>query len=216
MVATRTSGTTSFLLPAGAYFVHVAYGHASATKRIELNNDSKQETFVLNAGGIKLNAISSNSAPIHPKLLRFSIYGQKLKDSDQRELLSPDVPANAIVRLNAGTYHIISHYGDINATARANLRVEAGKLTQATLQHRAAHVTFKLVSKAGAEAIADTAWSIISESGDNMLESTSAFPSMVLSEGSYEAIARNSGKNYKKIFEIKAGVDREIELIAGE
>ncbi len=36
-----------------------------------------------------------------------------------------------------------------------------GKLTEATIQHRAAQITFKLVSDAGGEAIADTAWSIL-------------------------------------------------------
>ena len=43
---------------------------------------------------------------------------------------------NTVVRLNAGTYHVVSTYGAVNAVIRADIRVEAGKLTEATVNMR--------------------------------------------------------------------------------
>jgi len=118
------------------------------------------------------------------------------------------------VRLNAGTYHIISEYGGINATVRADLRVTAGQLTEATLQHRAAQITLKLVSEKGGEAIADTAWSIVSNQGAVVMESNRTFPTTVLASGSYTALARNGGKVYKRDFTVSAGANGDVEVLA--
>ena len=50
-----------------------------------------------------------------------------------------------VIRLNAGAYHIVSLYGDANATVRADVTVEPGKITEATIKHTGAKTTFKLV-----------------------------------------------------------------------
>ncbi len=76
-----------------------------------------------------------------------------------------------MIRLNAGAYHIVSTYGDANATVRADVTVEPGKITEATVKHAAAPVTFKLVQAAGGEALADTKWSILTTTGDVVKES---------------------------------------------
>ncbi|MGO8026834.1 hypothetical protein AB9E05_35095, partial [Rhizobium leguminosarum] len=73
---------------------------------------------------------------------------------------------------------------------RADIQVAAGKLPAATIQHRATQITFKLVYDAGGEAIAATAWSILPAAGDSVGDSVSAFPTIVLAEGGYPAVAR--------------------------
>lgn len=52
------------------------------------------------------------------------------------------------------SYHVVSAYGSVNATVRSDIRVEAGKLTEATVEHKAAQVTMKLVREKGGEALA--------------------------------------------------------------
>ena len=37
-----------------------------------------------------------------------------------------------------GTYHIVSHYGDGNAVVRSDIRVQAARVTDVTVTHRAA------------------------------------------------------------------------------
>ena len=46
--------------------------------------------------------------------------------------------AGEVIRLPEGTYHVVSTYGDSNAIQRADVKVETGKVTDATLHHRAA------------------------------------------------------------------------------
>ena len=75
-------------------------------------------------------------------------------------------------------------------------------------------MVFRLVRAAGSDAIANTAWSITNESGDLITESSSAFPAFVLSEGKYTAIAKNSEKIYSREFEVIAGVNQDIEVLA--
>ena len=41
---------------------------------------------------------------------------------------------------------------------RSDIRVQIGKLTDVTVTHRAAVITFKLVSERGGEALANTNW----------------------------------------------------------
>ncbi|WP_206542690.1 hypothetical protein, partial [Sphingomonas endophytica] len=96
--------------------------------------------------------------------------------------------------LPEGTYYIVSNYGDANSVLRSDIRVAAGKVTDVTVTHRAAVITLKLVSEKGGEALANTAWSVITPGGDVIKESIGAFPRVVLSEGEYRAIAKNGGK----------------------
>jgi hypothetical protein len=97
---------------------------------------------------------------------------------------------------------------------RSDIRVQAGKLTDVTVTHRAAVVTLKLVEARGGEALANTAWSVLTPGGDVIKESIGAFPRVVLAEGEYRAIARNEGKVFEREFKVTPGVDGDIEVLA--
>lgn len=207
MVASAHGGTAVFQLEPGSYLVHASYGRAGATKRITVGKEAKRESLVLDAGGLKLDAVLSGGVRIPPKKLRFSIY------EGEAEVIR-NVEPNSVVRLNAGVYHVVSNYGSVNAVIRSDIRVEAGKLTEATVEHRAAEMTMKLVRETGGEAIADTSWSLLNESGDPIQETVGAFASMVLAEGDYTIIAKNRDRIYQKDFAVVAGQNQEIEVLA--
>ena len=215
LVASAKGGSADFQLAAGDYFVNVSFGRAGVTKKLTVPEQGQVEkqVMVLDAGGLLLNAISGSDVRIRPDQLSFSIYSSEVRDDGERGLVMADIAPNTVVRLNAGTYHIVSEYGSVNATIRADIQVEAGKLTEATIQHRAAQITFKLVSEAGGEAIADTAWSILTAAGDSVGESVSAFPTMVLAEGEYSAVARNKDKIYQGDFKVAAGKNTDVEVL---
>ena len=215
LVASATGGSATFQLAPGDYFVNVAFGRAGATKRLKVPmvGDVDRQVLVLDAGGILLNAVSGSDVRIPADDLSFTIYSSDIKEDGERGLVMDDVNPNQVVRLNAGTYHVVSNYGDVNAVIRADIQVEAGKLTKAVIQHRAAQVTLKLVSETGGEALADTAWSVLTTSGDTLAESVSAFPTMVLAEGQYTAVARNKDKIYQKDFAVTAGHNTDIEVV---
>lgn len=213
LIATAKGGTANFNLPEGSYLVHVAYGRAGATKRITITNQDRNERMVLDAGGLKLTAVLPDNGKIIENLLRFSIYGDDDTSSD-RSLIAPDVKPNTVIRLNAGTYHVVSNYGSANAIIRADIRVEAGKLTEATVQHRAADIALKLVREAGGEALADTSWSVLNASGDIVRESVGAYASMVLAEGEYVAVAKNKDRIYQRDFKVSSGDNEDVEVVA--
>ena len=217
LIAASEGGSHSFKLAPGDYFLNAAFGRATATKRVSVPaaGEVPNQELVLDAGGIVLHAVSGNDTKIPDKDLKFSIYTNDVQDDGERGLVMQDVAPNTIVRLNSGTYHVVSTYGSLNAVIRADIQVAAGKLTQATIQHRAARITFKLVSTAGGEAIADTAWSILTGSGDIIAENVGAFATMVLAEGNYTAVARNKEKIYQRDFVVKAGSNADVELQLG-
>ncbi len=206
-------GTATFDLEPGSYLVHAAFGRAGATKRITVGADNKRETLVLDAGGLKLDAMLSGGVRIPPGKLKFTIYEASENDEGERALVVPDVKPNTVVRLNAGTYHVVSQYGNVNAVIRSDIRVEAGKLTEALVEHKAAQITMKLVREKNGEAIADTSWSVLTDSGDIVKETVGAFASMVLAEGKYSIVAKNRDRIYQREFQVDAGRNEDVEVI---
>jgi hypothetical protein len=213
MIKEETSPAPTFTLPPGGYVVHVAMGLASAAKRVQVHTDTVREVFDLPAGGVRFEGRVGDS-PITGSQISFEIYpGSQFDGGDRRPLIS-DVATGSVVLLPEGTYYVVSNYGDGNAVMRYDFRVQSGKLTDARINHRAAAITLKLVSEKGGEAIANTAWSVLTPGGDVIKESIGAFPTVVLAEGEYMVIARNEGKVYNREFKVEPGVDREIELLA--
>ncbi len=215
LVASAEGGSTDFELQPGEYFLNAAFGRAAATKKLVVpkSGDVPLQSLVLDAGGLILKSVSGNGVPIPDKDLRFSIYTSEIGADGERGLVIADVKPNTVLRLNADTYHIVSEYGQMNAVIRADIQVPAGKLTEATMEHKAARMTFKLVSEAGGEAIADTAWSILTQAGDSLSEVVGAFPSMVLAEGDYIAVAKNKDVIYQREFTVNAGVNKDVEVL---
>ena len=205
--------TPNIVLPPGGYVVHVAFGLVSAVRAVTLKPETDRESFLLPAGGLRIEGRVGTSK-IPQNQISFAIYKGSQFEVGERASLVPNVAANDVVLLPEGTYYIISNYGDANSVVRSDIRVQAGKLTDVIITHRAAVITLKLVSDKGGEALANTAWSVITPGGDVVKESIGAFPRVVLSEGEYRAIAKNEGKVYERPFNVVNGVDGEVEVVA--
>ena len=168
---------------------------------------------MLPAGGLRIEG-RVGASRIPQNQVAFSIYKGSQFDVGERAPLVPSVSAGEVALLPEGTYYIVSNYGDANSVVRSDIRVQAGKLTDVTISHRAAVITLKLVSNKGGEALANTAWSVITPGGDVIKELIGAFPRVILAEGEYRAIAKNEGKVYERPFNVVTGVDGEVEVIA--
>jgi hypothetical protein len=215
LAAKSDSATATFDLVPGEYVVHVAYGRAQATETIAVAEGGLRESIVLDAGALRLNAAVTGDIPIPINLLLFDVFTGG--DSGDRALVAQNLAANDIVTLNAGTYHVISYFGDakakVRAEVRADLRVEPGQLTDATLYHRASQITFKLVTEAGGEAVADVEWTVKNAGGELVFENIGAFPATVLAEGEYVVFAKRGEAVYNREFEVQPGPGREIEVL---
>jgi hypothetical protein len=200
-------------LPPGGYIVHATYGFASASKRITLRaGDTTNERLIIGAGALRLGA-AIGGIPIAPARVTFSIFVPIGNDLEGR-LVQANVRPGDLVRLPEGNYHIVSNYGDTNAITRTDLRVDSGRITDATIPHRAATVTLKLVTAPGGEALAGTAFSVLTPGGDVIREAIGAFPQMILAEGDYIVIARQDNRVYPHEFKVETGLDRDIEVVA--
>ncbi|MDR3470182.1 MAG: hypothetical protein P4M09_00570 [Devosia sp.] len=212
LVAKSEEASPTLTLKPGDYAVHVAYGRAQASDTLSVGNSATSKSMILDAGGLKLNAAITGDIPIPFNLLHFDIFTAGTTDAD-RALIAEKVGADNIVTLNAGTYHIVSYFGDVNAVVRADLQVAPGQLTEATLYHKAAQVAFKLVTEAGGEAIADVDWTVKASDGQSVFTNTGTFPTAVLEEGDYTVLAKRGDKVYNRAFQVKAGKPVDIEVL---
>jgi hypothetical protein len=224
LVAQSTEAQPTLDLPNGSYMIHAAYGLASAMRRVEIVDGVVSARLNLNAGGIEVKGLLGDQ-PITPDKLSLSIYVPERGNSEAKLVVAGAKPGQ-IIRLPEGAYHVVSTYLDTvgvgsltpvtntNSIVSADLHVPAGKLIDATVRHRAAVLTLKLVNAPGGEALANTSFTILTAGGDIIRELIGAFPSLVLAEGDYLLIARHDGKTFQSEFKVQSNLDRDVEVLA--
>jgi hypothetical protein len=229
LVGESTEPQAAIVVPPGDYVVHVAFGLASATKHITLGDEERAERLILNAGVLRI-AGTRGDTQIDPARLSLAIYVPD-RNNPQAKLVYSKAKAGDLLGLPEGAYHIVSTLLDttsgstrsVNASANpletnsiisADVKVPPGKLLDVTLRHRYATLTLKLVNSAGAGAMPNTNFTILTPGGDLIRELIGAFPSLVLAEGEYVVIARHDAKTYQSTFQVQSGLDRDVEVIA--
>jgi hypothetical protein len=231
LVAESSDAQPTLSAPTGDYVVHVALGLASASKRVTVTQEGRTERLTLNAGALRVTG-TLGDAPIDPAKLSLAIYVPE-RNNPEAKLVYPKARAGDIIGLPEGSYHIVSTLLDTvgvgsfglgkpsaatptNSIVAADIKVVAGKLIDVTLRHRSATVTIKLVNAPGAEALANSSFTVLTPGGDLVRELIGAFPSLVLAEGEYVVIARHESKTYQATFQVQSGMDRDVEVIAKE
>jgi hypothetical protein len=227
LVAESSAALPAVAVTPGDYVVHVAFGLASATQRINVGDEERSERLTLNAGALRIVG-TRGDAPIDANRLSLAIYVPE-RNNPEAKLVYSRAKAGDLIGLPEGAYHIVSTYLDAaaagkssggsnavvtNSIVSADIKVPSGKVLDVTLRHRYATLTLKLVNTAGAEALANTNFTILTPGGDLIRELIGAFPSLVLAEGEYVVIARHEAKTYQSTFEVQSGLDRDVEVIA--
>ena len=203
--------TPTFVLPPGSYVVHASLGLASAAKPVQLRADAVREELDIPAGGVRLEG-RVGDVRIPPGQISFDIFKGSQFDTSARGPIAQNVMTGDVVLLPEGTYNIVSNYGDGNSVVRSDVHVDAAKLTDIVVTHRAAVITLKLVNNSGGDALANTQWTVLTPGGDVIKELIGAFPRLVLAEGDYHIIARNEGRTFQRDFKVITGVDGEVEV----
>ncbi len=214
LISTHREANPTAALAPGQYLVNAAYGLSNLTKKVKVESGrSLVETFVLNAGGLKLGAVLANGQALPAGSVHFDILSDEEDQFGKRRTILGNAKPGVVIRLNAGAYHIVSLYGRANATVRADVTVEPGKITDATIKHAAAPVTFRLVQNAGGEALADTKWTILTPTGDVVKEVAGALPTHILATGNYAVVANHNGESYTSKFAVATGEAEQIEVV---
>jgi hypothetical protein len=205
---------TNLSLPPGDYLVNAAYGRANLTKRVTVWPAKQQEDiFDLNAGGLKLEATLAQQPLVTDQSLSFNVYSDESDQFGNRRKVISGAKAGIVLRLNSGNYRVESTYGDANSIMEADVKVEPGKLTAATIDHQSGKVTFRLVEKPGGEALADTIWRIYAIDGQLVKKSGGAFPSHVLAAGSYNVRVEHGQLEFGQDFTVAAGEKKQVEVV---
>ncbi len=204
-------------LDVGDYVVNVAYGRANLTRRLTVAaGKSVTEKFVINAGGLKVAATLASGEATPENTVTFDVL------SDDRDQFGNRIPVltrarpGMVLRLNAGIYQVHSSYGDANAFVRGEVTVEPGKITEATLVHIAAKVTFRLVVRTGGEALPDTQWSITTTGNEPVKESVGALPTHILAPGNYNVSAKRLGQTFRQDFSLQPGDNVYVEVVTAQ
>ncbi|MEJ2124018.1 MAG: hypothetical protein P8Y47_04205 [Alphaproteobacteria bacterium] len=198
----------------GDYLINVSYGLAQLTKRVTVWPGKRTtDTFNLNAGGLRLYATLAKQPLISEQALNFKIFSDETDQSGNRRMLISKAKPGIVIRLNSGNYRVRSTYGHANSVVEADVKVEPGKLTEATLDHQAGRVTFKLVRNPGGEAMADTLWAILTPDGLLVKKSGGAFSTHVLAAGKYMVKATYNGVDYRRSFTVAAGDKKAVEVV---
>jgi hypothetical protein len=213
LLVTKREPSPTLTLEPGEYIVNAAFGRADITRKIVVSpGAASNEKFVLNAGGLKVKALVDGIEP-PPNSISYDILSSERDQSDNRVRVLAGARPKVVNRLNAGIYRIVSRYGDANAKVEADVTVEAGKLTEATISHSAARVTFKLVQRIGGEALPDTQWTVQTPDGQTVMQSVGALPTHILAPGSYLVTAKSNAGVFKRDFTLASGEVTQVEVL---
>ncbi len=213
LLMTKREASPTVDLDPGEYIVSAAFGRADITRKIVVTaGAATSEKFVLNAGGLKVKVLVDGVEPA-ANTVAYDILSSERDQADNRVRVLGGAKPNVINRLNAGIYRIVSRYGDANATVEADVTVEAGKLTEATVSHSAARVTFKLVTRVGGEALPDTQWTVQTPDGRVVMQSVGALPTHILAPGTYSVTAKSNAGAYKRDFTLANGEVAQVEVL---
>jgi hypothetical protein len=213
LISTHREATPTAALLPGEYLVNAAYGLSNLTRKVKVESGrSVEETFVLNTGGLALRAALADGQLLPEDSVRFDILSDEEDQFGKRRTVLAEAKPETVIRLNAGAYHVVSLYGDANASVGVDVTVEPGRITEATIKHNGAKVTFRLVQSLGGEALADTRWRILTSAGDTVKSNAGALPTHILAAGSYAVVADHGGASYTRKFSIEPGADKQIEV----
>ena len=215
LLAQNKDASPRLTLEPGEYMINAAFGRATLTRKVVVEEGRPlNEIFNLNAGGLRIKAVLANGEVVPERAVVFDVLNQERDQSGNRIKVISGAKPGLIIRLNAGAYQVVSTYGDANARVRADVTVEAGRLTEATLNQTGAKVTFKLVGREGGEALADVTWSVINTSAETVKEAVGALPTHILAAGRYAVLAKHQGRTFRAEFTAKPGEAAVVEVVA--
>jgi Ca-activated chloride channel homolog len=211
--STKTSPT--FWLPAGEYYIKANYGLASADIAVQIKaNQRTEKTVIINAGALRLSSKVEGLPEKLKSQVFYVIYDAKADlEGNYREIFTTS-QAERTVRIPPGEYLIEGRWGNTNAKTPVSAVVTAGKLTSATVIHRAGRARFKLTSVRGGTPTGKPYWTFYDFSGTEIGRNVKPSPERIFSEGKYSVVVRYDDQEFKAAFTIKSGDEKQIDIVA--
>jgi len=204
-------------LAPGKYIVRAVFGVSSTAKVIKISPAQiTSATFVLNTGGIRVKPVLIAGKPPAGKVPRQWIYlAPTPKNPNAPRFIATADDPDQIHQLNAGTYELVSKFGTANAVVKTNVTVSPGLLTEVEISHKAGIVRFKLFKKQrGGEELNGVVWKLFDDEGNEVASNLAASSGEIVAPGRYKVSAKYNGNTYTRMFRIKPGRTKLVQVIA--
>ncbi len=214
-IAQSNKTSPTFWLPAGEYFIKANYGLASADMAVRIKaNQRTEKTVIINAGALRLSSKVEGLPETLKSQVFYVIYDAKPDlEGNYREIFTTS-QAQRTVRIPPGEYLIEGRWGNTNARTPVSAMVTAGKLTSATVIHRAGRARFKLTSVPGGPPTGKPYWTFYDFSGAEIGRNVKPTPERIFSAGKYSVVVRYDDQEFKAEFTIKSGDEKQIDIVA--
>ncbi|MBN1652583.1 MAG: VWA domain-containing protein [Deltaproteobacteria bacterium] len=206
------SGSCTPKLTAGRYLVRVEYDQAFAEKEIEVKTNARtEETLVLNAGVLKLNAVPKMGANPIESDLYWTIYEGKQSIDGKRNFVVNRSQKPYTTKLSAGRYFVKAQYDQ--AVATAEVEVKANEMSEKTLVLNAGALKLNaLIKKGGDRVDRDLYWTIYEGK-----QSIDGKRNLIVSRSQTPCSAKlNAGRYFVKAQYDQAAATAEVEVKANE
>jgi len=193
-------------VPPGDYLVRIDYDAVRLAQSVTVAGGTRLlVSFVLDAGGIRvLPRLKQLGLPPTPaESLIYALDGAR-----KGELIARSKVPGEIIRVPAGDYRVESHFASGNASAVADVHVNAGRMSAVEIDHMAGLARLAFV---GAP---DTSvrWQIEDSHGAMLPAVSGLSADMVLKPGTYVATAHAGAEVLTATFVIEPGEARDIIL----
>ena len=218
-IAYSSSAQTTFRLPAGRYVISAFFGSATVSTEVEVAAGAlSDEVLNLNAGVLRARATASEGgAPLEQKV-NYRVFAAKKDLEGKRRQIEFSSSPVATFRLSAGRYVIAAYYGE--ATARAEVEVSAGELTEETINLDAGNLTVVAVPSEGGQALSSGVNFRVYEAKKDLEGkrrqidfSSSARTNFRLPAGRYVVAGKRGDARAEAEVEVSAGELTELELV---
>ncbi len=190
----------------GDYLIDVRYGAIHVTQSVTLVQGTRLiVSFVLDAGGIrilpKLRGLGLPAIASQSRI--FALTGPNMGT-----LVATTSQPGEVLRVSAGDYRIESSFTRGNASAVTDVTVRAGIMSAVEIDHSAGLARLSFVG----DPAADVLWRLVDDNGNTLPAIGGLSTEVVLTPGTYTAIAEIGGETLSANFAIGAGESRDIIL----
>ncbi len=213
-IASVETAEASISLPPGQYVVRASYGAARAAKVLVVKPGKRIDaTFILNAGGLRV--VPGLAFLDTPKDIsaKHWVFGASANEKGKRRLFAQSTAIGEVVRLNAGTYTLVSRFGNANAVVETNITIRPGTLTEVEINHKVGIVSFRLKNPPDeASGKSSVKWQLVDGKGNIIVRTDGNEMKQILAPGSYRIMVEHKGKSYTSEFMVEIGETKAVEI----
>lgn len=218
-VTASGSAETLFRLPAGDYLVVGRHGDAFAEQAFSVRADALIDVSLdMNVGYLRVTTALADGLPPVDRGVYYWVNAPTPNLSGERDNITANGSANALFRLPAGEYQLVSRLGD--AFTSVDVSVTAGQLQELTVVQDAALLRAQAVTQEGGAALTGGLfWALLAPEADlngnraQISATGAAQTQMFVKAGQYILQARHNNESFDFPITLNPGEVRDVTVL---